>query len=85
MDCTLSLASHVALCSCTTGSMMCMVPCRNELSLYANITRIAWKYGDGDVAGTVSDRQQKDLRPFSFDPAATFEFDMANRLWEVVA
>jgi hypothetical protein len=59
--------------------------CRNELSLYANITRIAWKYGDNSVVGTVSDRQQKDLRPFSFDPTATSDFDMANRLWEVIA
>ncbi len=55
------------------------------MSLYANITRIAWKYGDNSVVGTVSDRQQKDLRPFSFDPIATSEFDMANRLWEVIA
>lgn len=59
--------------------------CRNELSLYANITRIAWNYGDTHVVGTVSDRQQKDLRPFSFDPAALSEFEVASRLWEVVA
>jgi hypothetical protein len=66
-------------------SLICLVLCRNELSLYANITRIAWKYGDAQVVGTVSDRQQKDLRPFSFDPAATSSFEIANRLWEVIA
>lgn len=64
--------------------MRCL-SCRNELSLFANISRIAWKYGDSQVAGTVSDRQRSDLRPFSFDAAAMSDFDVANRLWEVVA
>lgn len=64
--------------------MLC-VACRNELSLFANISRIAWRYGDSSVAGTVSDRQRSDLRPFSFDPVAMSDFEVANRLWEVVA
>lgn len=75
---------HPALQGKSSGPVLLAV-CRNELSLSANISKIAWKYGDSGVAGTVSDRQRKDLRPFHFDPAAMSDFEMANKLWEVIA
>ena len=62
--------------------------CRNELSLFAHISKINWQPGGAGsscVAGTVSDRQRKDLRPFNFDASALSDFEVANKLWEVIA
>ncbi len=58
---------------------------RNDLSLFVNISRITWKAGSGRVAGTVSDRERADLRPFDFDPAALSDVQLTNKLWEVIA
>ncbi len=37
------------------------------------------------MAGTVSDRERADLRPFDFDPAALSDVQLTNKLWEVIA
>jgi len=60
--------------------------CRRALSLYTHISNIAWKYDNpGRSAGTVSDRNEHDIRPFDVDAAEATTFAGVNRLWEIIS
>ena len=58
---------------------------RHQLSLYAHISKISWQFDRTDrVLGAVSDPVSNDIRKFEFDRDQTDDFQMVNRLWELV-
>lgn len=58
---------------------------RHQLSLYAHITKVSWHFEKAQlVSGTVSDPGTGDIRPFEFDPAAMTQFEVVNKLWDLL-
>ena len=59
-----------------------------SMSLFANISKIKWDfaaYGDGGrVKGSLSVPGADDVRAFDLDPRALSDFDIANRLWDML-
>ncbi|KAG1654570.1 hypothetical protein FOA52_009011 [Chlamydomonas sp. UWO 241] len=58
---------------------------RYQLSLYAHISRINWRFDRDDrVAGSVSDPKGGDLRPFDMDPSSMDASAVVNQLWALL-
>jgi hypothetical protein len=63
------------------------VPCRNRITLYANITGVAFEYsslGQQLLQATVSDSVRGEVRPVSIDRSQP-SFDAVNKLWEDIS
>jgi hypothetical protein len=59
--------------------------CRHELSLYAHISKVTWQFDrEDEVIGTVSDPASGDIRRFDLDPKTMSDFEVVNKLWEVI-
>jgi hypothetical protein len=62
------------------------VSCRNRITLYANITGVAFEYssfGEQLLQATVSDSARGEVRPVSIDRSQP-SFDLVNKLWEEI-
>lgn len=58
---------------------------RHQLSLYAHISKITWHFDQRDrVAGTLSSAATRDVHKFELDPQELGEFEVVNRLWDMM-
>lgn len=65
--------------------LACVPVCRHQIALFANITRITWRLDRPDkVMGTVSDLKSGDIRFIDLDPGQASDFELVNRVWEVL-
>ena len=59
-----------------------------SMSLFANISKIKWDfaaYDDGGrVKGSLSVPGSEEVRAFDLDPRVTSDFDIANKLWDML-
>jgi kinetochore protein Spc24, animal type len=59
---------------------------RHELSLYAHISKIVWKFNQSDrIAGMVSDKAHGDIRSFDYDITQLPPAEVVNKLWDIIA
>ncbi len=58
---------------------------RYQISLFAHISNISWSLDREDrVAGTVSNAQSGDLRPFDLAASTMDEHTLVNELWKLI-
>lgn len=60
-------------------------PARHQLSLYAHISKVAWRLEQEEAfVGSVSDTKTGEIRTFAIDPSHTSHFQAVNQLWELL-
>lgn len=73
---------HLCADSCLAGRGSC----RNRITLYANITGVAFEYsslGEQLLQATVSDSVRGEVRPVSIDRSQP-TFEQVNALWDEI-
>ena len=57
---------------------------RHIFLLYFNFTNIKWDYTKSTIAGVLSRPQFQDVIDFDFDPEGKTDFEIANKLWNLM-
>jgi kinetochore protein Spc24 len=56
---------------------------KHELSLYAHISKISWAYDRPDrIKGRVNGAGE--VKPFDFAPDEMTEFELVNKMWDLI-
>lgn len=58
---------------------------KKKMALYANVTGIKWKYNNENMReGEIAISSKGEVRRFSFDPLEHTDYEMANKLWDMM-
>ncbi len=58
---------------------------RYEITLYAHISSVMWDYEEkAHVKGNITKPKEGDIQHFDFDPKKTSQFNITNKLWELI-